>query len=560
MANWRSVALLVIGVVILLTASWAYRGVELLEGKAAFAAKNYPRAAAALKPFSGWHDPEAQAALGDMYANGLGVKEDDAKAFALATASANTGLAYAETLLGTLYQQGKGTNVDDTQAAFWFRQAALQGNADAQTKLGEAYVMGIGVGQDYGQAASLFAEAADQADAVAQYDLGRLYVIGLGEPRDDGQAASLFQRSAALGNLDAQIQLGILYHAGAGVPRDDAKAVTLFRPGAVSGKAVAEYYLGLAYAKGEGVAADPAQAITWLQRAAIQGNAAAQLALGQVYTQPGTEDAVLAAALFDLAAAQDSAAAKAAAAALAQEMTPAQAAKGAALAGRWTVNTPLPATSFEDKAPQLVLGMDAKPAVYQASKIWFSRGFALAGLNWHVAFIATQGKTCHGCGEMIGAATFWSGGPNADAGSAGQAGFTTFGADGAVPAEDASGARAALVQPMAADRVAVLVPVTSTADEVFGFALADPADPKSGAWRDLGKIVTAGGDTACAAPCAAWQGAVSVVPAVAAGWPDLAVKAAGSVMNAAKTLVAAPDELYRFNGKGYALVPAAMKS
>jgi TPR repeat protein len=574
MGKWRALGLLVIFAAIFATASWAYRGVELLQGKAAFAAKDFSRAAAKLKPFSGWGDAEAQAALGDMYANGLGLPEDDGKAFVLATKSANTGLSYAETLLGTLYEEGRGTPEDDTQAAFWFRQAALQGNADAETKLGEAYVKGIGVGQDYGQAATLFQQAADQADPVAQYDLGRLYVIGLGEPQDDGQAAHLFQTSADLGNLDARVNLGILYHEGAGVPQDDGRAVALFRPVAATGNAVAQYYLGVAYEKGEGVGADPAQAVAWLRRAAIQGDAAAQAALGQVFEQPGRMDAVLAYMLFDLAAGQGNVQARAEMDALANELTPAQLAKGQSLASQWDVNAPLPVTSFEDRAPQLVYGLSAPASVYQTSQIWFSRKFALAGQNFEATFVARPGKPCPGCGAVIGVATFRLDGNGAVVGSAGQADFTTFGASGAVPGGDPG----ATVQMMAADRLAILVPFTmaglrdyAVGDQVFGFALREPADPASGAWSDLGKVTTesehvaagaASGNCATdatvsgtAVACAAWQGVISLVPVADQAWPDIAVKVTGTVLDVRRHPAAAADKLYRFNGKSYAVSP-----
>jgi TPR repeat protein len=584
MASLRSISLLVIGVAILVTGAWAYRGIELLRGKAAFAAHDYPRAAKCLTPFSGWHDPAAEAALGTMYANGLGVKEDDAAAFALATKSANTGLAYAETLLGTLYEQGKGTPTDNTQAAFWFRQAAIQGDAGAETKLGEAYVQGIGVGQDYAEAANLFQQAADQADPAAQNDLGRLYQIGLGEPRDAGQAANWFEKSAFLGNLDAQVNLGILYHEGVGVPQDDAQAVKLFKAVAATGNPVAEYYLGLAYANGDGVGADPAQAVTWLKRAAIQGDPAAQTALGQVFERPGTMDAVLAYMLFDLASGQGNATAKAAKAALGGELTPAQLARAEADASQWSVNAPLPVTSVEDRAPQLVLGLKAPPAVVQASQIWFSRAFTLAGQRWEAVFVARPGRTCGGCGAAIGVATFQLDGAGAVVASTGQGYLTTYGTGGAAPVDDQAAAPdsnsrlAVVVQPLAPDRLAVLVPLVTIGPreslsgyEVFGFALHGSAAADLGTWTDLGRITTGGeyvasgiasGNCAAdpgqaAAACASWQGVLSVTPAADGAWPDIAVKASGTVLDVHRNAQAAPDEIYHFNGKGYALVPAA---
>ncbi len=115
---------------------------------------------------------------------------------------------------------------------------------------------------------------------------------------------------------------------------------------------------------------------------------------------------------------------------------------------------------------------------------------------------------------------------------------------------------------------------------MFGFALKDPADLASGVWTDLGRITTgaehlagivpsgdcgadglaaaAAGSKPAAPVCASWRGVISVAPAAAGAWPDILVKAAGTVAAAGKTVAAAPDELYRYDGKGYVLVPAAV--
>jgi TPR repeat protein len=587
MDRWRLVALLIVVLLIAACGGWAYRGIELLQGKSAFAAKNYAVAAKKLKPFSGWHDPVAQAELGFMAAHGQGLPEDDNAAFGLMTKAANTGLAYAEDQLGSMYASGTGTAVDTTQAVFWWRQAALQGDASGQTHMGNAYITGQGVGQDFGQAATWYQQAADQADAEAQDDLGRLYESGLGEPQDINQAASYFQKSSFLGYVDGEVNLGICYHTGAGVAQDDVKAAALFGEAAASGNRVAQYYLGLAYLNGSGVAADAARARALFAQSAVQGDAPAQETLGQVYARggdgPGSQDAVLAYMLFDLAAGQNDAAARTDLAKLANAMTPEQVAEGQKLASQWAVNTKLPATSFEDKAPQIVLGAQG-PAVYAASRVWFSRPFSLGGQNFYTVFLATRAKPCHGCGAKIGAATFRLGGAQ-PAASFSDPDFAQYGVDGDVSvadpaaAPDSDGRIAAKIASLAADNTAVLVPYVQSGaadyhagDEVFSYRLKDAGDLGSGAWLDEGRIETgfehtsgfaATGDCAADAKaaggaasgvCVGWQGAMSVTPLPGSDWPEIDVKANGTVL-AKKVPVAAPDEAYRFNGKAYALVP-----
>jgi TPR repeat protein len=596
MERWRSVVLPILLLMIIAIGFWAYRGIELLEGKSAFAAKNYTVAARKLKPFSGWHDPVAQAELGYMTAHGLGLAENDAAAFALMNAAANTGLAYPEDQLGTMYAEGIGTAVDVTQAVFWWRQAALQGDANGETHLGDAYIAGQGVGQDYGQAATWFQQAADQADAEAQNDLGRLYKIGLGEPQDFSQAAGWFEKGSFLGDVDAQVNLGICYHEGSGVPRDDGKAAALFKPAAAIGNRVAQYYLGLDYLNGSGVPADASQAQKLFGQSAVQGFARAQETLGEVYARgeagPGTQDAVLGYMLFDLAAGQGDAAARTAKTALASEMTPEQVAAGQALASQWSVNAKLPSTSFEDKAPQIVFGEQAPrtgfgaqaPGVYAASRVWFSRPFSLGGQNFYVVFLATREKPCHGCGAKISAATFRLQDGQAVARFAAPD-FAQIGAAGdvsvadATAAPDSQGRIAAKVMALGGDNVAVLVPYAAAGvadyhagDEVFSYRLKDAGDAGSGQWMDVGRIETgsehtegfaATGDCgadrkaaggAASGVCVGWQGAMSVVPLAGSDWPEIDVMATGTVLEK-KTPVPAPDEVYRFDGKLYKLVP-----
>ena len=51
--------------------------------------------------------------LGDAYYNGLGVEEDDAKAFHWLSKSCRTGLRASEALLGAMYIAGRGVPKDE---------------------------------------------------------------------------------------------------------------------------------------------------------------------------------------------------------------------------------------------------------------------------------------------------------------------------------------------------------------------------------------------------------------------------------------------------------------
>ena len=79
-----------------------------------------------------------------------------------------------------MYANGQGVRQDDAQAAQWYRKAAEQGYAQAQSNLGVMYANGQGVRQDYVQAVQWFGKAAEQGIAEAQSNLGVMYVKGQG--------------------------------------------------------------------------------------------------------------------------------------------------------------------------------------------------------------------------------------------------------------------------------------------------------------------------------------------------------------------------------------------
>jgi TPR repeat protein len=76
-------------------------------------------------------DASAQSALGPIYANGLGVQQDDALALKWYRRAAGRGNANAQFLLGAWYHFGVGVPQDYVLAHMWFNLAAAQGNANA---------------------------------------------------------------------------------------------------------------------------------------------------------------------------------------------------------------------------------------------------------------------------------------------------------------------------------------------------------------------------------------------------------------------------------------------
>jgi TPR repeat protein len=98
-------------------------------GELAYAHGDYVRAAQLLAPEAEAGRVTAQAYLGYMYENGLGVPQDFATAAKWLTLAAEQGAPTAQYLLAGLYDRGEGVKHDPVVAEIWYDLAAA--NTDA---------------------------------------------------------------------------------------------------------------------------------------------------------------------------------------------------------------------------------------------------------------------------------------------------------------------------------------------------------------------------------------------------------------------------------------------
>jgi TPR repeat protein len=248
----------------------------------------------------------AQANLGNLYDNGLGVTQDYAKAGQFYELAAEQGLAEAQNNLGFLFQKGLGITQDYKKARHFYELAAEQGHALGQNNLGYLYDHGLGVTKDYAKARHFYELVAEQGDANAQYNLGNLYVIGRGVKQDYSKALHFYELAAEQGHAVAQNNIGYLYEHGLGVTQDYAKARHFYELVAEQGLAEAQNNLGNLYRHGLGVTQDYAKARHFYELAAEQGNATAQANLGNLYDNGlgVTQDYAKAGQFYELAAEQ----------------------------------------------------------------------------------------------------------------------------------------------------------------------------------------------------------------------------------------------------------------
>jgi TPR repeat protein len=187
----------------------------------------------------------------------------------------------AMTLVGELYRQGLGVRQDFAKAADWYRLAAARGNAEAFFALGMMTLEGRGRPRDPKGGLELLDEAAGRGHAAASYNLA-LLLIGTGEPANLARAVELLRRASEAEIGDAQYALAVQLRQGRGVARDVAAAAASMKRAADNGTVAAEVEYAIMMFNGEGVAKDEAMAAKLFARAAGRGNAIAQNRLARI--------------------------------------------------------------------------------------------------------------------------------------------------------------------------------------------------------------------------------------------------------------------------------------
>jgi uncharacterized protein len=111
---------------------------------------------------------------GCRYEFGVGVRVDFLQAVKSYRRAAMHGYPQAQNALGFLYAMGRGVTQNNDMAASWFRAAAEQGHIGAQTNLGVMYAEGRGVEKSETDALHWFCKAAAAGSYEAQKLLTKL--------------------------------------------------------------------------------------------------------------------------------------------------------------------------------------------------------------------------------------------------------------------------------------------------------------------------------------------------------------------------------------------------
>ncbi len=214
-----------------------------LEGHYLSAAQNYARALT-FNP----DNPATLAALGNLYARGQGVEQDNQRAIELLRRSAQLGHAPGMTRLGASLLSNLAESANpgqDLEEARAVLAAATEVNdPEAFVFLAQSYRASHTKDPDPEQARHLYEQALILNEPSAFNSIGHMHLGGeLGESNPQA-AITAFERGAQANDGPAQVSLGYLYLVGSHVEQNTGVARQLFLQAAANDESVAHHYLG----------------------------------------------------------------------------------------------------------------------------------------------------------------------------------------------------------------------------------------------------------------------------------------------------------------------------
>ncbi|XP_066992907.2 protein sel-1 homolog 1 isoform X2 [Anabrus simplex] len=188
-------------------------------------------------------------------------------------------------LLDEYENSGYSSGYLDNDLLEYYQLLAEKGDVQAQVGLGQLhYQGGRGVQQDHQKALQYFLQAADSGNAVAMAFLGKIYLEGSDIVKQDNDTAyKYFKKAADLNNPVGQSGLGLMYLYGKGVEKDYNKALKYFTQAAEHGWVDGQLQLGNMYFRGLGVQRDYKLAIKYFNLASQSGHVLAFYNLAQMH-------------------------------------------------------------------------------------------------------------------------------------------------------------------------------------------------------------------------------------------------------------------------------------
>lgn len=181
--------------------------------------------------------------------------------------------------LGNVYANGYGVKQSDRTAVSYYERAAKNGDTEGMYRLGTAFYLGRGAARNYEEAYAWLKKASDGEHSGAMVYLGYIHANGHGVPKNYVKSVMWYQKAADIGSADAMVNLGIMYIQGRGVSRDVDRAKAMF--GEAADKGNTEAMLNLAHLCSTNKQYGEAEVL--LRKAASLGNVEAMVRIGKMY-------------------------------------------------------------------------------------------------------------------------------------------------------------------------------------------------------------------------------------------------------------------------------------
>ncbi|MFS2153543.1 tetratricopeptide repeat protein [Rhizobium sp. Rhizsp42] len=209
-------------------------------------------------------DPAAQTLMGELLADGLGVKRDAKAAAFWYGKAAEGGDPAAMFKYALILMEGRIVKRDKTLADTYMRKAAEAGNASAEFNWGQILVADNPGDKGLKLALPFYEKSAEKGVADAQYAVAEIYSSLPDLPPEKKQLAREWMARAAHAGFDtAQLDLGVWFVNGTNGPRDFEKGFQWLRIAANDGNVVAQNKLAHLYINALGTKPDPVEAAKW---------------------------------------------------------------------------------------------------------------------------------------------------------------------------------------------------------------------------------------------------------------------------------------------------------
>ncbi|PKY55961.1 kinase-like protein [Rhizophagus irregularis] len=180
---------------------------------------------------------------GLFYYYGIGIEENDDKAFELFLKAAENNYSIAQVYLAKCYNDGYGTEENESLAFSWFQKAAENKNIVGQFYLGYCYEFNIGTKNNDNKFVEWYQKAANNGNTTAKLYLANCYRLGKGIEKNESKAFEYYKILAEKKIIDAQNQLGNCFYYGIGTEINRDQAFNWYEKAATNGNIIAKCIL-----------------------------------------------------------------------------------------------------------------------------------------------------------------------------------------------------------------------------------------------------------------------------------------------------------------------------